>query len=155
MAMPSNTPQMQALPFSLPLAAISAKALDATEALATAQQHIVGYVMQAGPSAIADHMRAWIDLQSAAAGAARSALQAEDARALFAHVCQDALGWHSRAVASSLDGVERVLRVLQTSGQAMASSVERAQASADRVNAEILQTAIACASRLRQLYAVN
>jgi hypothetical protein len=146
---------MQALPFSLPLADISAKALDATATLAGAQQRILGHAMQAGSSAAADQMRAWIDLQSAAIDATRSALQDGHVGALLGHLCQDSHGWHSRVVTSSLDGVERALKFLRASGQVMASSVERAQASAERVNAEMLDAAIACAGRLRQLYALN
>ena len=153
--MPNDTSQTKAPFWSVSPGDIAAKALDATSAVADAQQRIVGQMIEVGSSAATEQLRTWIELQSSAIDAARSALERGSFGALVAEFRQDPLGWYGRAAALSLDGAERALRLLENSTQVVGKSVERVQASAEHANRDMQDAARACASRLCHLYATN
>jgi len=152
--MPSDKFQTKAFLSSLPLGDLGAKTLDAASAVTGAQQRIIGQMIDMGSSAAGEQLRALFELQSAAIDAARSAIEPGGGASLD-DFRQNPLSWYGHMLTTSLDGTERALKLLQTSGQIVAKSAERVQASAERGTAEMQDTARACASRLRQIYALS
>jgi crotonobetainyl-CoA:carnitine CoA-transferase CaiB-like acyl-CoA transferase len=149
--MSTTTPHAQPNAPLPSLSEIGARTLDAVTAIAEANQRVIGRIIELSSEVATEPLRTLGALQSAAIEAARGAFAPASPRETLDELGQDPLAWYRKSVLSTLDGTQRVFKLLEANAQIVGRNAERLQGSAERTGKEIQEAVTACASRLRDL----
>src|SRR5262245_61871416 len=153
-AMSTTKGNPQTPPFA-PMSEIGGKTLDAMSVLAEAGQRVGGQIVELWAAAAADRLRALGDIQAATVEAARAALSTTPPLEAFEEFRQDPTAWYARSLSTAFDNTQRALKLVETNVQILSRSAERFHGSAEKASKEIDSAVSACASRLRELYAIR
>lgn len=133
------------------------KALDAFAAFAEANQRVLQGFVDLSVSTAKESMRAYAELQSAAVEAARAAQGNGAAPALPTpeELRSDPFTWYQKGLLTTVDGTQKVFRLLEANAQVVTRSAERLQATTERTGKEIQEALTSYISRMKDIYARN
>jgi hypothetical protein len=137
---------------------IQTKALDTLAALAEANQKVLQGFVDLSVSTAKESMRAYAELQSAAVETARASQPAGPAAPTFPtaeELRSDPFTWYQKGLLTSIDGTQKVFRLMEANAQVVTRSAERLQASAERTGKEIQEALTSYVSRMKDIYARN
>jgi hypothetical protein len=137
---------------------IQAKALDTFAAFAEVNQRVLQGFVDLSVSTAKESMRAYAEVQSAAVEAARTSQPAAPVAPTFPTVEElrsDPFTWYQKGLLTSVDGTQKVFRLMEANAQVVTRSAERLQASAERTGKEIQEALTSYVSRLKDIYARN
>jgi hypothetical protein len=137
---------------------IQTKALDVFAALAETNQKVLQGFVDLTVSTAKESMRAYAELQSAAVETARAAQPAGQATPTFPtaeELRSDPFTWYQKGLLTSVDGTQKVFRLMEANAQVVTRSAERLQASAERTGKEIQEALTSYVSRMKDIYARN
>ncbi len=136
---------------------MQAKALDAFAAFAEANQRVLQGFVDLSVSTAKESMRAYAELQSAAVEAARTAQGNGAASTLPTpeEFRSDPFTWYQKGLLTTVDGTQKVFRLLEANAQVVTRSAERLQATTERTGKEIQEALTSYISRMKDIYARN
>ena len=137
---------------------LQTKALDAFAAVAEVNQRVLQGFVDLSVSTAKEGMRAYAELQSAAVEAARAAQPAGATPPTLPtaeELRSDPFTWYQKGLLTTVDGTQRVFRMLEANGQVVTRSAERLQASTERTSKEIQEALTSYIGRMKDIYARN
>ena len=137
---------------------IQTKALDTLAALAEANQKVLQGFVDLSVSTAKESMRAYAELQSAAVETARASQPAGAGAPTFPtaeELRSDPFTWYQKGLLTSIDGTQKVFRLMEANAQVVTRSAEWLQASAERTGKEIQEALTSYVSRMKDIYARN
>jgi len=158
MATPKSQPETQAETASELFTQIQTKALDAFAAFAEANQRVLQGFVDLSVSTAKESMRAYAELQSAAVETARAHQPAAPATPIFPtaeELRSDPFTWYQKGLLTTIDGTQKVFRLLEANAQVVTRSAERLQASTERTSKEIQEALTSYVSKMKDIYARN
>ena len=158
MATTKSQTETQAQTGSELFAQLQTKALDAFAAVAEVNQRVLQGFVDLSVSTAKEGMRAYAELQSAAVEAARAAQPAGATPPTLPtaeELRSDPFTWYQKGLLTTVDGTQRVFRMLEANGQVVTRSAERLQASTERTSKEIQEALTSYIGRMKDIYARN
>lgn len=134
------------------------KALDAFAAFGEVNQRVLQGFVDLSVSTAKEGMRAYAELQSAAVEAARAAQPAgvtSPTLPTAEELRSDPFTWYQKGLLTTVDGTQRVFRMLEANAQVVTRSAERLQASTERTSKEIQEALTSYIGRMKDIYARN
>jgi len=119
---------------------------------ADANQKILRELVDFSATAAKEGVRLYAELQSSAAEALKDGQTFLLRRQIELRGAPEPALAYQRGVQESVDGVQRVFRLVESNAQALTRSAERLQVSAEQASQEIQGTVAQLASRLPSLY---
>jgi hypothetical protein len=137
---------------------IQTKALDAFAAFAETNQRVLQGFVDLSVSTAKESMRAYAELQSAAVETARANQPVDPTAPIFPtaeELRTDPFTWYQKGLLTSIDGTQKMFRLMEANAQVVTRSAERLQASAERTGKEIQEALTSYVTRMKGLYARN
>ena len=137
---------------------IQTKALDAFAAFAETNQRVLQGFVDLSVSTAKESMRAYAELQSAAVETARANPPVGPTVPNFPtaeELRTDPFTWYQKGLLTSIDGTQKMFRLMEANAQVVTRSAERLQASAERTGKEIQEALTSYVTRMKDLYARN
>ncbi len=132
--------------------------LDAFAAFAEANQRVLQGFVDLSVSTAKESMRAYAELQSAAVDTARASQPAGPVPPTFPtaeELRSDPFTWYQKGLLTTVDGTQKVFRLMEANAQVVTRSAERLQASTERTSKEIQEALTSYISRMKDIYARN
>src|SRR5262249_6538123 len=157
MATPKSSSETQAETASELFTQIQTKALDAFAAFAEANQRVLEGFVDLSVSTAKESMRAYAELQSAAVETARAHQPAAPAPIFptAEELRSDPFTWYQKGLLTTIDGTQKVFRLLEANAQVVTRSAERLQASTERTSKEIQEALTSYVSKMKDIDARN
>lgn len=158
MATTKSQTETQAQTASEVFTQVQAKALDAFAAFAEVNQRVLQGFVDLSVSTAKEGMRAYAELQSAAVETARATQPAgatPPSLPTAEELRSDPFAWYQKGLLNTVDGTQRVFKMLEANGQVVTRSAERLQASAERTSKEIQEALTSYVSRMKDIYVRN
>ena len=135
---------------------MSGKAIETMGAWAEANQRVMREMVDLSVGAAKEGMRLYTELSQGTVDAARDAhATALKWQAGWQDAPKDPVDWYQKALAESMDGAQKLFRMLEGNAQAMTRSAERLQASAEQAGKGIQETFEATVTRVKDTYFRN
>lgn len=137
-------------------AQMSGKAVETMSVWADANQRVLRELVDLSAGATKEGMRLYAELQQGAVERVRDAhATALKWQASWQDASTDPLAWYQRALAESVDGAQKLFRLMEGNAQLMARAAERLQASAEQAGKGIQETVEATVARVKETYFQN
>ena len=127
------------------------RAIDALSAWAQANERVIGQFVELSAGAAREALRTYGELQSAtieSVRGARNPLTPEDAT-------EGPADWYSRGLVSTVEGTERLAKLMETQAQIVARGSQRFQQAAERATKDIRDAVETYAGRMKEIYTEN
>jgi hypothetical protein len=139
-------------PFPESFAQMRARSIDALAALAEANQRVVGKLMELSSAAARESFQAYIDMQSAALDAVRTApTPAALTREVIEELQQDPLAWYRKSLVDAVSTNQRMAGLFETNAKIFARGAKRLEASAEETAREIGDAVKSCMHRMKEI----
>ncbi len=135
---------------------VTGKAVETMTVWADANQRVLREVVEFGAASAKESVRLYAELQQSMIEALKDS-QAAALRwqAAWQNGAKDPVQFYQKAVADSVDGAQKVFKILETGAQAVTRSAERLQTSAEQAGKGIQESYTAVVAKLKDVYAQN
>jgi hypothetical protein len=134
----------------------SGKAVETVAMWAEANQRVLREVVDLSMGAAKESVRLYAELQQSAIEALRDGQAAAlRLQTSWPQGTNDPVQWYQKTIAESVDGAQKMFRLIEGNAQAVTRSAERMQASAEQAGKGIQETFSAVVSKLKETYAQN
>ena len=135
---------------------MSGKAIETMSMWADANQRVLREMVDLSAGAAKEGMRLYSEISQGTVEAARDAhATALKWQATWQDAPKDPMDWYQKVLADSMDGAQKLFKLLEGNAQAMTRSAERLQASAEQAGKGIQETFEATATRVKDTYFQN
>jgi hypothetical protein len=133
------------------LGQVSGKTVEAMTAWAEANQRVLRELVDLSVVAAKEGVRLYGELQQSTLEAVRDGqASAMKWQASWQDAPKDPMQWYQRALVETVDGAQKLFRMLEGNAQAMTRSAERLQASTEQAGKGIQQTMEATVTRMKE-----
>ena len=135
---------------------VTGKAVETMTVWADANQRVLREVVEFGAASAKESVRLYAELQQSMIEALKDS-QAAALRwqAAWQNGAKDPVQFYQKTVADSVDGAQKVFKILETGAQAVTRSAERLQTSAEQAGKGIQESYTAVVAKLKDVYAQN
>lgn len=135
---------------------VTGKTVETMTVWADANQRVLREVVEFGAASAKESVRLYAELQQSMIEALKDS-QAAALRwqAAWQNGAKDPVQFYQKAVADSVDGAQKVFKILETGAQAVTRSAERLQTSAEQAGKGIQESYTAVVAKLKDVYAQN
>lgn len=138
------------------LGQVSGKTVEAMTVWAEANQRVLRELVDLSVGAAKEGVRLYAELQQGAIEAVRDGqTTAMKWQASWQDAPKDPMSWYQQALVETVDGAQKVFRVLEGNAQAVTRSAERLQATMEQAGKGIQETLEATVTRMKDTYSPN
>ena len=135
---------------------VSGRSVETISVWAEANQRVLRELVDLSVGAAKEGARLYGELQQGAVEAVRdSQATAMKWQASWQDGSKDPMEWYQKALAGTVDGAQKLFRLLEGNAQAMTRSAERLQASAEQAGKGIQETVETTVARMKDAYTQN
>ena len=135
---------------------VSGKTMETMTVWAEANQRMLQEMVDLSVGAAKESVRLYTELQQGAIEAVRDGQAAAMKwQASWQDAPKDPVEWYQKAVAETVDGTQKLFRLLESNAHAMTRSAERLQASAEQAGKSLQDTFEATVTRMKDAYSKN
>jgi hypothetical protein len=135
---------------------VSGKTVEAIGVWAEANQRVLRELVDLSAGAAKEGVRLYAELQQGAVEAVRDGqATAMKWQASWQDGVKDPMEWYQKALVGTVDGTQKVFRLLEGNAQALTRSAERLQASVEQAGKGIQETFETTVARMKDTYTQN
>ncbi len=135
---------------------VSGKTVEAIGAWAEANQRVLRELVDLSVGAAKEGVRLYAELQQGAVEAVRDGqATAMKWQASWQDGVKDPMEWYQKALVGTVDGTQKVFRLLEGNAQALTRSAERLQASVEQAGKGVQETLETTVARMKDTYTQN
>ena len=132
------------------------KALETVTLWAEANQRLMRELVEFSAGSAKEGVRLYAELQQSAIEALRDGQAAAlRMQTSWPQGTNDPVQWYQKTIAESVDGAQKMFRLIEGNAQAVTRSAERLQESAEQAGKGIQETFSAVVSKMKESYAQN
>lgn len=138
------------------LGQVSGKTVETMTVWAEANQRVLRELVDLSVGTAKEGVRLYAELQQGAIEAVRDGqATAMKWQASWQDAPKDPMSWYQQALVETVDGAQKVFRVLEGNAQAVTRSAERLQATMEQAGKGIQETLEATVTRMKDTYSPN